>query len=322
MSETTAPPKEALENRPAGDLFVKVVKNCVVTRSSLVITATGVDPACLFEGLPLRKRIEMNLVGLGSIAKSPPWRLKVTDPLFHVFNIWGTGYHHWLTEVAPKFFLFEDEIRGGTVILPEKCPKFVFEFLDLFSFENFVQVSGSVFIKKLNLISNPNSGHFNHRHLQGFRERSRLLLAEKSGGGPDRIYVSRRNARARRVVNEEEVVGFFRAKGFECLELDEAPFVDQVRAFANCQTLVSIHGAALTNMLLMPENGRVLEIYPAGFTDKDFFNACFRHLADALDQQHEFLFCERENPDSKFSLDTDNVVVNIDELEHKLAEFE
>lgn len=319
MEEAFTIPEQALENRPSGDLSISRVSNCVVTRSSLVVTAGGVHSAALFEGFGLRRRFEMNVVGFGSIVKHGLSRMPGSDSFFHVFNIWGNGYHHWLTEVAPKFFLFEDEIRNGKVILPVRCPAFVSEFMELFSFDNGVQLSGNTFFKKLNVVSNPNSGHFSLRHLTGFRSRVLRQLSSPRGQSGRKIYVSRQNARARKVMNEVEVMGILKSRGFECIETDSMLFADQVQLFSECDTLISIHGAALTNMLFMPPGSKIFEIYPAGFTKRDFFNACFRHLADVLALKHKFLFFERQNTARKFSLDTDNVVVDLEDLDRRLS---
>jgi capsular polysaccharide biosynthesis protein len=112
------------------------------------------------------------------------------------------------------------------------------------------------------------------------------------------------------VVNDGELEHFFANQGFDCLELDNVSFSEQVRIFASCETLVSIHGAGLTNVLFMPKGSNVIEFYPRGFTEKDYFNACYRRLSGALGIGHRFLFCERANKARPFNLHEDDIRVD------------
>ncbi len=219
-------------------------------------------------------------------------------------------------------FLFEDQCRKSKIILPEKCPSFVNEFLELFGFNNTFQLSGGTYFKELDIISNPYSGHFNEAQINLFRQRllDRVVPDSSRSGRTRKIYISRRGARARKVVNEDEVISFLSESGFDCLELDNMSFVEQVRIFSECSTLVSLHGAGLTNMLFMPRGSHVIEIYPGDFDARDYFNACYRRLADVLGISHTYLFADREFPENAFTLDTDNVRVNIEEFEQWIAD--
>lgn len=320
-ADKICPPPEATVNKPSGDLYVKRVKHCVVTHSSLVLSHRGVDPACLFDFTTGKSRLEMNLVAVGSVLKRGVKVAPSTDRYVHVFNIWGTGYHHWIAEVALKLFLFEDLCRERKVVLPQECPGFVNEFLEAFEFKNTYKAFGSTYFKDLDLISNPNSGHFNKKHVELLSTRilDRFVPTRRNSLGERKIYISRRNARARKVINEDEVIAHLAERGFECFELDHMPFAEQVGLFSECSTLISLHGAALTNMIFMPPRSKVIEIYPCDFGPKDYFNACYRRLSDVLGIRHTYLFADREVADAPFHLHTDNVQVDLEELDTKLS---
>ncbi|MFN6962556.1 MAG: glycosyltransferase family 61 protein [Pyrinomonadaceae bacterium] len=303
-----------LANRPADRLTIVTVRNCVVTRSSLVLTWRGVERASLFDNIPAVLFRGMQRVGVGSLLRNRLSVLRSERPLYHIFNIWGTGYHHWLTEVAPKLFLFEQQIRQGTFILPERTPEFIFEFLSEFGFDNYVHRKGNAFVRELQVITNPNSGHYSAGHLAPLLK----AVLEKYGQcvpARRRIYVSRRNSRGRKVVNDAEVSEFLASRGFEILELENVRFRDQVRIFSSCELLISIHGAALTNLMFMPAGGRVVEFYPSGFSEGDYFNACYKRLSSVAGIEHEYLFCRREKEASAFDLHNDNIVVDVGQLE-------
>ena len=79
-----------------------------------------------------------------------------------------------------------------------------------------------------------------------------------------KLYVTRRNAKVRRLINEEEVATYLQERGFEVVALEERPFQEQVQLFAEARIVVAQHGAGLAN-LLFARAPRVLEI----LSDKD-----------------------------------------------------
>lgn len=307
------------ENIPGPDLLVKVVKNCVITRSKLVMTATGVHPASLYENLALRKRIQMNLVGLASVVKNRVHRLEDREDYYFLFNPWGTGYYHWITEVAIKYLVHEDQIRRGTILLPENYPDFVADFLSLLGFTEYRELKDNTFVKRLSVITNPNTNHYDLRHISLFRDRLMGLVAHDNNSGSRRLYVSRKFARGRKVTNEEEVSELLSNYGFESLYLEKVPFREQIKIFSECDILVSIHGAGLTNAILAPRSAKVIELYPRPFDTEPHPIACFQRLCGVLDQSHTFLFCDREFPDTSFDLELDNIKVDLDSLEREIV---
>jgi capsular polysaccharide biosynthesis protein len=171
--------------------------------------------------------------------------------------------------------------------------------------------NGNVFVKSLNLISNPNTGHYNIAHLYPLRERALKLFGGKGSGR--KLYVSRRNARARKVANENVIQGPLEKAGFEFVELDGIPFAEQVKMFSECSELISIHGAAFTNMLFMPAGGKIVELYPRGFTARDFFNPCYKRLSTVLSHEHTYVLSERSDA-TPFDLHNDDIVVDLSRI--------
>lgn len=309
------PNPEDLSNEPENELRVEEIGRCIVTRSLLTVTASGVHDACLFPGMPKRLRMQTKAVGLLSLLKNKLHTLDLAGKApYFVMNLWATGYHHWLAEVVPKFFLFENELRGGTVLIPERRPRFIDDFLEMFAFDNVSHWRDNAYVKNLRVVTNPNSGHFLPEHLLPARARIQEKLGIKDQKPGRRLYVSRRNARSRRVINEDEVVDALAKQGFETIELEEVSFEEQVRLFSECEMLVSIHGAALTNALFMPDGGRVIELYPAGTSETAYFNACYYRMCNMLGLRHSYVFCDREFPEKQLNLDTDNVLGEVIEI--------
>jgi hypothetical protein len=64
----------------------------------------------------------------------------------------------------------------------------------------------------------------------------------KSGPAPPRLYVSRRQAAVRRLVNESELQQVLKDDGFTCVELEERPWPEQVALFAGARIVVASSG--------------------------------------------------------------------------------
>lgn len=306
-------------NRPGPELVIKRLKNAIITRSMLVLTPWGVDSSCLYRNLGFRVRARMNIVGFGSLLKNRLNVLRNGEEHFFAFNPWGTGYYHWLTEIAIKFVRFENEIRCGTVLLPENCPKFVTDLLAMLGISETRQLRDNTFLKRVNVITNPDTNYYNVEYLERLRGRVLSNAGVETEAPARRIYISRKFARARRVINEDEVMESLSRHGFECYHPENLSFRKQAALFSRAETVVSIHGAGLANVIFAPRAARVIELYPR-LTDPDLKPVvCFRRLCDVLGQEHRYLFCDRESPEKRFDLDVDNIIVDIAELEKAVA---
>lgn len=293
------------------NLRIEQVTNCVVTKSQVVLIPTGIYEGSLFDNLPFKHRVRCVITALGSILKNRWAKLSPRDDYHHLMNTWSDGYHHFLAEVVPKFVLFEEQIRSGLVLMPRCRPKFISDFLEEFGFNNIIDTDGNVFSRKLTVISNPNSGHYHPEHLKATREWAISRIGLVPAKPERKIYVTRRNARARRVLNEDYVEKKLKSRGFECLDLDNIGFREQVVIFSECAELVGIHGAGLTNAIFMPPGGSVTELYPNITNPSKELNACYQRLCFANGLSHKFLFCERVKSRRNSSLDVDDIVVDL-----------
>jgi capsular polysaccharide biosynthesis protein len=126
-----------------------------------------------------------------------------------------------------------------------------------------------------------------------------------------RIYITRKDARYRKVINEKDVIGVLNSYGFEMVNLDKMKVIDQIGLFANAEVVVSIFGAGLTNMLFCPSQTRLLVIYPEYFHD-----AAYRILASTLDVSYYYLV--GKTPDVSVPPQQEDVLVNINEFRESL----
>lgn len=91
-----------------------------------------------------------------------------------------------------------------------------------------------------------------------------------------RIYVTRADARQRRVSNEDEVFGYLRGLGFESVRLAGRSMEEQARLFASSEIVIAPHGSGLTNLLFCQPGTRVVE-----FFSHTYVNPCYWALSNA-----------------------------------------
>ncbi len=97
-----------------------------------------------------------------------------------------------------------------------------------------------------------------------------------AAGPTRRLFVSRADAKKRRLLNEDEIFARLEGFGFERVTAGNLSFADQVELFSEAQIAAGPHGAGLTNAMFMPEGGAVVEIFRQGHVHGSF--AWLSHL--------------------------------------------
>jgi hypothetical protein len=79
---------------------------------------------------------------------------------------------------------------------------------------------------------------------------------------PRKIYVSRDDAKLRRVLNEGSLLALLEAKGFKRVVLSRMPLAHQVELFRSAETVVAPHGAGLAHIAWCKEGSSIAEFFP------------------------------------------------------------
>lgn len=257
---------------------------------------------------------------------------KIETDVLWITDYWSKGYFHWLTDALTRLYVMRDRLDQVLLLLPWE-----------FETRDFVRTSLEVFgVKKFDFIRRDEvalcsslllpthtapSGHFRDEVLSGVRATLLAAFGDSAcDGAGERIYISRRAANRRRVVNEEEIVPLLNKFGFQTVCMEELPFQDQVKVMSRARYVVSNHGAGLTNMLFMQDGARVLELRHV----TDYINNCYFVLASALKFDYLYQLCEpkpdqADSPHGQSSLrsqadpHTADLVVDANELEKNLS---
>jgi hypothetical protein len=203
-----------------------------------------------------------------------------------------TSFHHWVIEFLPRIRQLERyESRADdrpTVLVPPDPPSYVTESLALLGYpdsEYREWTGGRAHVDQYVYPSPLRDGAVpNPAACEWLRDRMTGAVTDRETDTmPDRLFVSREDARMRRIVNRSEIEPLLQQRGFEPVRLSDYPVADQVALFAQADCVVGAHGAGLTNILYGTELD-VVELFPSGD-----LRGHYHALANVMDHDYHFL---------------------------------
>ena len=235
-----------------------------------------------------------------------------TRKYHYCLNEFSDNYFHWFTEVLPKMIYARSKTNEDTrFFIPFALSRYQLDSLDICGIKFFQGQNEITLFVQLDVVENfTATGCYHPELLYATRN---LLLREFRENKPDgkKVYVTRKHALRRHLLNEEEVRGIVLKHGFEIYDFDHLDFREQVSVARSASVLVSLHGAALTNMIFMEEGSVIIEFLP-----KETFNdKCYFTLAEIMKHTYYYLFCETDGE----SHITADYTVNVIEFEKILA---
>jgi len=176
----------------------------------------------------------------------------------------NTGYFHWIFESLPRLKLLEEVIdKIDYLIVPYNLKGFHLETLNLLGFpeEKLLKIKDGTHLQCERLFV-PYLPRGVHKWACEFLRDS---FIPKDLAKPHRlIYISRKDALYRKIINEQEVEDYLREIGFEIVQMSELPFLEQVRICTEAQIVVGPHGAGLSNTVFC-RNAKILEIFSPSY---------------------------------------------------------
>jgi hypothetical protein len=222
-----------------------------------------------------------------------------------------TNYYHWMAETVPKVrYLREFERQTGTeitVLINSGAPPFVEETLKLLNWPDsrIKRATESIYeVQNLIIPATPAQSRNDYNWL-----RNQMLdsvsagIKESNQTRNNRIYISRKNAIERRVVNENEVLNMLEQYGFERHFLENKSLKENIRLFRDADIIVGPHGAGLTDIIFSKECALV-ELFGIKL------NRSYENLASTLGIDYRPVYCQADSAD---------IIVDIKELKTMIA---
>lgn len=200
--------------------------------------------------------------------------------------------YHWFFDCLPRLYLvLETAHEPIRIIMRQDMAPYQLETLH-FVVKDYPQAE-VVYIGKHekwqveeyvlpSFMANAQSGYLPRELADWLRQKVWRGYGVQQSNRKKRLYISRANAKTRRVLNEQELLPVLERYGVEVVRAEELNYRQQVQLFYEAEVVIAPHGAGLTN-LLFSEQCQVLEFHPANLIKTHYFLLCkalgFRYSA-------------------------------------------
>ncbi len=205
---------------------------------------------------------------------------KVSGTVAYLTNVDPLNYYHWLCRTLPLLRIYQKLFD---------LSKIDFFYIGEFSLANFHQeslvragIEENKLLQKackadkiLAAISTRNK-YFGSAPISKKNYLfSRSLFAEEINQSKQepktRIYVQRGKVKRRKIINEKEVINLLAYYGFQSVTMEGKAIEEQAKIFAQAEAIIAPHGAALTNLLFIQPETKVIELLPYGYTNNCYY---------------------------------------------------
>jgi len=230
-----------------------------------------------------------------------------------IFEAWSGNYFHWLVYHIPKAIFFKKKYPSLKLLLPElnSLDSIIVSSLKMigYSDEQLIRQPGKyVSIGKLFYLS---GDQFDPRLIGKIPEKYSVF----GDIVPKRlVYISRKKAKWRNVINEQEVVEFLFSLGFDIISMESLSFEEQVRLMSEAIVLVGPHGAGLANMVFSPKGLTIVEFVLPSFPNSDYYS-----LANCLGHSYGLFLADHVSDEKEPALQ--DMRISIPRLKDLLEEF-
>jgi hypothetical protein len=238
----------------------------------------------------------------------------------------ANNFWHWMVDCLPRIHALDQALpdQALTLLMPPRLLDFQRETLAAvlpprFRLRNDIAESwvqcGD--FRWASLVSGRCMGKLPDDYLEAIRSPIfRKLGLEDAPVPRQRLYLSRKRARHRRVTNEETLLRFLAPYGFREIELENLSFTEQVRLFREAAIVLGPHGAGLGGIFFAGEID-VVALYPTRVPPNYFHT-----LALGLRQRHHFVCHDEKDEDDSFAVDIPALKVVLEgELGLRAGEF-
>jgi capsular polysaccharide biosynthesis protein len=179
-----------------------------------------------------------------------------------ILEAWDRNYAHWLQWHLTKIVLLQRERLADDVVIPPRAG-FVGASLDLLGADGLELPGAAIDVDELTVVM---MDLYRPSMLHALRER-----VVRSSNANRKLYISRRDATRRRLLNEDECWRLLEARGYARVFMEDHSFREQVALMQEASAVVALHGAGLANVLFAPVGLHVLEIADVTFPNPQYY---------------------------------------------------
>lgn len=197
--------------------------------------------------------------------------LSEVDEGFHALcgYVGNRNYAHWWVDVVPVigYQVLDNRFGKAVALLPQIRAGYQRQTMDLVpeirDTAIFINEHERKKINKLQFVPSLTAGDYfpqpaNMRFIKWLKANLGISPSQR---GSRRVYLSRRDAQARKMLNEDDICDTAMRNGFEVIATSGMPLIDQIYLFSETSHVVSSHGAGLANTIFCFPGSRMLELH-------------------------------------------------------------
>lgn len=265
------------------------------------------------------------------IIKNP----QVIDSGIHLVKDHSKNYYHWIVECLPRLSLIQGLDKKIPLLIDEDHYPQSLELLKMFNLDNRdlikLERKNGYLVKKLyypsplSLIKdNVNAPDYSNavvvapKAIQFVKK-----VISKQFNNPKKafrkLYISRKRATYRKLLNSEEIENFLITQGFEIVYPDFLSAQAQIELFSMAQVIIGPTGAGMVNLIFAPKDCKIL-ILSSNVQEANF--RVFHSLAMSLEMDLKFLIGAHTNTQiispmhSDYSIDIDLLSKYVNSLQN------
>jgi tetratricopeptide (TPR) repeat protein len=181
-------------------------------------------------------------------------------------------YFHWMLDVLPRLELLKLDLQLSEIdyfIVDNRLP-FQQETLTKLQIpeEKQLQISSLHHLQATELIipSFPGCVAWMPKWTCDFLKQNFLKAENHQLISPlKKIYITRKLAKSRRIINEDELLALLQPYGFQSVILESMSVAEQAALFAQAEMIISPHGSGLTNLVFCQPGTKVIELFSPNY---------------------------------------------------------
>lgn len=248
----------------------------------------------------------------------------LTASVFGTVAIASGNYGHWMIDGLSRLLLMQQSTRLSdidSIATPTFKYDFQQESLKALGFkpEQFVQIPALECVQFDELLCTSAPRGTSSTLCPGWivdEYRQLIPKQEQTPARKKRLYISRKDASSRNLVNEDEVIAVLEQYDFESIELSKFNFLEKIALFQHAECVVGLTGAGLTNTMFCDKGTKFMELFPPSFVHY-LYSSIAAHLN--LDYQH--LTLKNASSLSRFNKYYGDLHLNTDLLEQSLKKM-
>lgn len=231
-----------------------------------------------------------------------PLSVRNVADLTHVFS---KNYYHWMYEVIPRIHLIQQSGQPVDRFIVNMEPEQPYQLETLHRFgldpKKLLRTYSDFHVQAERLIV-PVQPTFPTKW--GYDFLRKIFLKESNTPAHKRIYISRKWSR--KITNEDQLMSILSRYNFVKVELESLSVEEQVDLFSSAEAIISVHGAALTNLTFCRPGTKVLEIFSPNYVIAHFYGISAMGNLD----YHYYIGEKRSQLASKWP-GADDIILNI-----------